>query len=135
MIKENRIKASKMFWLSLVLLIVSAMFQVFAIPSSFVAGDMFQSVGMGFLWFPLGFLLPLSQLINFIFYDSSTGDTFANVFSLALSLLASFVLLYGARVYAQGKGYHGSAGYLGLIGFAGIAILLIMPDKLKTITK
>src|ERR1043165_8430903 len=107
MIPENKTKARKMFWFALLLLITSAMFQVFAKPSNIFTADMSASLTIGFLMFPFGALLPLSQLINFVFYDQTTGDTFTNTFSIVLSLLAAFALLYGARVYAQGKGYHG----------------------------
>jgi hypothetical protein len=129
MIQQNKTKARKMFWLALFLFIIAQMFQVFANPSKDFVSDMSASLASGIGLFPLGVLYPVKRLMDFVSFNQVTGDTLYNVCSLAFAFLAAFTLLYGARVYAQGKGLHEALGYLGLFGFVGIAILLMMPDK------
>ncbi len=129
MIQQNKTKARKMFWLALMLFIMAQMFHVFANPSKDFVSDLTASLLSGIGLFPLGVLFPIKKLIDFTGFNQVTGDTFYNVASLVVSFLAALTLLYGARVYAQGKGLHEATGYLGLLGFAGIAILLMMPDK------
>lgn len=131
MIQQNKMKARKMFWLALLLFITSQMFHVFANPSQDFVSDLTASLVSGIGLFPLGVLYPVKKLIDFTGFNQLTGDTLYNISSLVCSFLAAFTLLYGARVYAQGKGLHEATGYLGLFGFAGIAILLMMPDKSK----
>ena len=131
MIQVNKTKARKMFWLALLLFITSQMFQVFANPSQDFVSDLTTSLISGFGLFPLGVLYPLKRLMDFTSATHLAGDTVYNLASVVSSFLAAFVLLYGARVYAQGKGQHEATGYLGLFGFVGITILLMMPDKSK----
>jgi hypothetical protein len=131
MIQVNKTKARKMFWLALLLFITSQMFQVFANPSQDFVSDLTASLASGIGLFPLGIFYPIKRLVDFTSLNRVTGDTFYNLASIFSSFLAASVLLYGARVYAQGKGQHEATGYLGLFGFVGIAILLMMPDKSK----
>jgi hypothetical protein len=132
MIQINKTKARKMFWLALLLFIISQMFQVFAKPSKDFVSDMGASLASGIGLFPLGILYPIKRVMDFTSYNQVTGDTTYNVSSIVFLFLASLILLYGARIYAQGKGLPEVAGYLGLFGFAGIGVLLLMPDKTKS---
>jgi hypothetical protein len=131
MIQINKTKARKMFWLALFLFIIAQMCQVFAKPSKDFTSDLTSSIASGIGLFPLGILYPVKRVMDFTTYNQVTGDTMYNVASIVFLFLAAFTLLYGARVYAQGKDLPEVAGYLGLFGFAGIAILLVMPDKSK----
>lgn len=132
MIQQNKTKARKMFWLALCLFIIAQMFQVFANPSPDFVSDMKTSLASGIGLFPLGIIYPVKRVMDFTGFNQVTGDTFYNVCSLIFAFLAALTLLYGARVYAQGKALHEALGYLGLFGFVGIVILLMMPDKSKS---
>jgi hypothetical protein len=131
MIYLNKTKARKMFWLALLLFIISQMFQVFAKPTDNFTRDLGTSMASGIGLFPLGIFYPIKRVMDFTTYNQVTGDTLYNVSSIVFLFLAALTLLYGARIYAQGKGLPEVAGYLGLFGFAGIAVLLLMPDKTK----
>lgn len=131
MIQVNKTKARKMFWLALLLFITSSMFQVFANPSKDFVGDMETSLMSGIGLFPLGMFYPIKRLMDFTSMHPVKGDLLYNLASVGAAFLAAFVLLYGARVYAQGKGQHEATGYLGLFGFLGISILIMLPDKSK----
>ncbi len=131
MIKENKIKARKSFWYSLTLFIIAQMFEVFAAPSLDFVADMTKSVASGILLFPFGVIFPLNKLVQYTMYGQPTGAPFPILASIIFSFFAAFSLLFGARMYAEGKGYHGAVGYLGLFGFAGILIMLMLPDKTK----
>jgi hypothetical protein len=131
MIQLNKTKARKMFWLALLLFIVSQMCQVFAKPSKDFVGDMSTSMASGIGLFPLGILYPVKRVMDYTSY-TVTGDPLYNMSSIFFLFMAALTLLWGARIYAQGKGLPEIVGYLGLFGFAGIAVLLVLPDKTKT---
>jgi hypothetical protein len=133
MLVENKARARKMFWYSLFLFIAAHMVRIFAKPTQSMESDLFASVSAGFLSLPLGLFIPIRQLMDFTANDQMIGDPLIPVFSIVLSFIAAFSLIYGARIYAQGKGYGGVVGYLGLFGFAGIVILLFLPDKMKMV--
>ena len=120
-----------MFWLALFMFIIAQMCEVFAKPSKDFMSDMGTSLASGIGLFPLGILYPVKRLIDFTSYNQVTGDPLYNIASIVLLFLAALTLLYGARIYAQGKELPEVAGYLGLFGFVGIALLMIMPDKSK----
>lgn len=129
---DNKTKARKLFWYSLLLFITAQMFQVFAKPSNDFVADITASLASGLFHFPFGILFPLSRAVDITIYDKGSGNALMDGGSLLFSFLAAFCLFYGARRYAQGKGYHGAVGYLGLLGFAGIVILLMLPDNRRT---
>jgi hypothetical protein len=131
MIQLNKTKARKMFWLALFLFIIAQMCEVFAKPSKDFMSDLGTSLASGIGLFPLGILYPIKRVMDFTSYNQVTGDTMYNVASIVFLFLAAFTLLYGARVYAQGKELPEVVGYLGLFGFVGIAILLVLPDRSK----
>lgn len=131
MIQVNKNKARKMFWLALFLFIIAQMCEVFAKPSKDFMSDMGASLASGIGLFPLGILYPVKRLIDFTSYNQVTGDPLYNIASIVFLFLAALTLLYGARVYTQGKELPEIVGYLGLFGFLGIALLLILPDKSK----
>ena len=105
------------------------MFEVFAVPSKDFAGDMTRSIASGILIFPFGIIFPVNKLVQYTVYGQPTGDAFLIMTSVVFSFFAAISLLFGARMYAAGKGYHGAVGYLGLFGFAGILIMLFLPDR------
>lgn len=70
----------------------------------------------------------LAQLIGFfIFKDKVIGVI------LAWGGVALFI--WGTYNYAKGKGYHGAVGFLGLLSFAGLIVLICLPDKHKDLEK
>lgn len=131
MIRENKTKARKSFWYSLTLFIIAQMFEVFAAPSLDFAADMSASVASGIMLFPFGIIFPMNKLVQYTMHGQPAGAPFLIASSIAFSFFASISLLFGARMYAEGKGYHGAVGYLGLLGFAGIIVMLFLPDKRK----
>jgi hypothetical protein len=132
MIELNKTKARKMFWLALLLFIISQMCQVFAKPSKDFISDMSTSLASGIGLFPLGILYPVKRVMDYTSYNQVSGDPLYNMSSIFFLFLAALTLLWGARIYAQGKGLPEIIGYLGLFGFAGIAVLLVLPDKTKS---
>ena len=135
MIRENKTKARKSFWYSLTLFIIAQMFEVFAAPSLDFAADMMASVSSGIMVFPFGIIFPVNKLVQYTLYGHPAGAPFLILTSIAFSFFAAISLLFGARMYAEGKGYHGAIGYLGLFGFAGIIIMLFLPDKSKVVVR
>jgi hypothetical protein len=131
MIQENKIKARKSFWYSLVLFIIAQMFEVFAAPSLDFVADMTASVSSGIMLFPFGIIFPVNKLIQYTFHGQPSGDDFLIMSSIGFSFFAAISLLFGARMFSEGKGYHRAIGYLGLFGFAGIIIMLLLPDRRK----
>lgn len=129
MYPDNKTKARKLFWYSLLLFITAQMFQVFARSSKDFVADMSAALMAGVGYFPFGLLYPASRLIDLTTHGKASGNTLMDGGSLLFAFLAAFCLFYGARLYAQGKGHHGAMGYFGLLGFAGILVLLIMPDN------
>ena len=129
MISENKIKARKSFWYSLTLFIIAQMFEVFAVPSKDFVSDMTASVSSGIIVFPFGIIFPVNKLVQYTMHGQPAGDAFLIMASIVFSFFAAFSLLFGARMYAEGKGYHGAVGYLVLLGFAGIAVMLVLPDR------
>jgi len=49
--------------------------------------------------------------------------------SAAILFAASAVLIFACRAFAKGKGYSSAFGYLGLLGLAGVVILMFFPDR------
>ncbi|MEJ2061448.1 MAG: hypothetical protein P8Y64_13340 [Gammaproteobacteria bacterium] len=64
-------------------------------------------------------------------YLQMQGSGMSALGSLML-LMGIGVFLWGCWNYAQGKGYHGAWGLLGLFSLLGLIILAVLPDRHKT---
>ncbi|MBI3652683.1 MAG: hypothetical protein HY231_16800 [Acidobacteria bacterium] len=126
-------KARKLFWYALVLLIASQMFTVFARSADNFGKGLLSAITSAFLVLPLGIFYPIHLLMNYSTPNHLSGETYADILSIVFAFLSAFSLIYGSRIYAHGKGYHNLVGYLGLLGFFGIIILLLLQDKTKTL--
>ena len=126
---ETKTKARKLFWYALVLLISSQMFRVFAKSADDFAKGLLSAVTSAFLVLPLGIIFPIHLLLNYSTPNQLSNESYAEILSITFAFLSSFSLIYGSRVYAQGKGYHNIVGYFGVFGFLGIIVLLLLQDK------
>ena len=83
------------------------------------------NIGVG-----LGLLL---QLVGNVCLGPEGAEPSVNLSIVGMALgLAGFVLfIWGCLSYSKGKGYHPGWGFLGLLSFFGLIILVLMPDRHK----
>ena len=48
-----------------------------------------------------------------------------------IAAVGAVLFIMGCCYYAQGKGYHGAVGLLGLLSCVGLIVLVVLPDKHK----
>jgi len=70
----------------------------------------------------------LGGILIGIFSESPTEEDFA-----VIQGLGSIPFVYGLWCYSKGKGYHGAWGLLGIFCCFGLIILVLFPDKHKTV--
>ena len=80
------------------------------------------NVGIG-----VGFLM---QVAGNVIGGISSSSALA-MLGLLISLAGFGLFIWGCISYAQGKGYHGAWGLLGVISLLGLIILVFFPDKHK----
>jgi len=125
---EYKRKASKLFWLGLVITSIGCFYDLSmqSGKSLGIAGDSLGAVGQAFVGLLFGILLPIARVFEM---TESANDISIALLSGAILFLASAVLVFGCRTFAKGKGYSAAFGYLGLIGLAGVVILMFFPDR------
>ncbi|MFZ5867187.1 MAG: hypothetical protein ACOYXY_14980 [Thermodesulfobacteriota bacterium] len=54
-----------------------------------------------------------------------------NQLGILCLVVGTILFVWGCWSYAQGKGYHGAWGLLGLLSCVGLVILVLFPDRHK----
>jgi hypothetical protein len=53
------------------------------------------------------------------------------IIGLVIAIIGLALFIWGCVNYAQGKGYSGALGLLGLLSCFGLIVLVVLPDKHK----
>lgn len=96
------------------------------------AGEAFATRHTAVKWLSIA-STAISALVILDYYLSQFAIHSLTGFDMGITpyLLAHIGLLYGCYLYALSKGYSDIVGALGLLSFAGLSILLLLPDKIN----
>ncbi|HKQ06820.1 MAG TPA: hypothetical protein VJ464_16920 [Blastocatellia bacterium] len=125
---EYQRRASGLFWLGLGITALGCFFDL-AMQSDglmSVDGASLAAVGQAFVGLLFGVLLPIAKIYETTQLSKAPGVALV---SGAILFVASGVLVSACRAFARGKGYGVGLGYLGLLGLAGVVVLMFFPDR------
>jgi hypothetical protein len=71
----------------------------------------------------------VTQLAGAFLMETEDGNDYMAVAGMALLLLGFVFFVWGCMSYAAGKGHSKALGFLGLLSFIGLLILISLPDK------
>jgi hypothetical protein len=120
--------ARRLFWLGLVLTFIGCFHSASSDPE--FAGDVFQTSTYALGTAALNYLAGIFPAVVNSFTPPFLGAS-GGLIAKALVFTGAAILVWACRYFVRGKGHRQAWGYLGVLGIAGILVLIVMTDRFK----